>query len=428
MSEGSLHASAHHGALSPQVRLPDELFKGDGQGVRGGVDFAFTSTTRDRAVALSYARTGGIVFEIQMGMVDRGAEVKWLSQYPFEEEIIFPPLSAIEVQAIHVHGSVLAVEVRLSVNMMILTVSEILSKLQRSHLQLLDLIVSDLRHARAPERALAPLLQLRSRAKLLGPSWFVNPTNYRAETNTALDAWEELFERLENDKSVWGAGSDTHEDDEVIADRMRRVATLAALTGHETAAVKLLQLAVERMPLQTVLNVDGSARRWGDSTAGPEAVTRAFEAALHASAHHGAIATSPQEGRLSLEAALLLLLEGVEPPWPSVLVRLACYDRTPSLSASEPSLGERAFATLLEPLVQRHRFAPGASVLVWNSQGGGTLSSRAPQPVATASMCSSVASSSSKASLRGMCSRPQRRPAARCSARPPRLASSRSSI
>jgi ankyrin repeat protein len=253
--------------------------------------------------------------------------------------------------------------------MTILTVSEILSKMQRSHQQLLDLIVSDLRHARAPERALAPLLQLRSRAKLLGPSWFVNPTNYRAETNTALDAWEALFKQLESDESVWGAVSGTHEDDEVIADRMRRVATLAALTGHETAAVKLLQLAVERMPLQAALDVDGSARRWGDSTAGPEAVTRAFEAALHASAHHGALTTSPQQVRLPLEAALLLLLEGVEPPWLSVLVRLACKDRTPSLSASEPSVGERAFATLLEPLVQRHRFAPGASVLVWNSQG-----------------------------------------------------------
>ena len=34
----------------------------------------------------------GIVFEMQMGMIDRGAELKWISQYPHEEECLFAPL------------------------------------------------------------------------------------------------------------------------------------------------------------------------------------------------------------------------------------------------------------------------------------------------------------------------------------------------
>ena len=45
------------------------------------------STTLDAGVAMSYAAGGGagIVFEIQMGMVDRGAELDWISQYPHEK-------------------------------------------------------------------------------------------------------------------------------------------------------------------------------------------------------------------------------------------------------------------------------------------------------------------------------------------------------
>ena len=44
---------------------------------------AFMSTTKDEAVALSYAASSdgaGFVFEIPQGMVDRGADIGFLSQ------------------------------------------------------------------------------------------------------------------------------------------------------------------------------------------------------------------------------------------------------------------------------------------------------------------------------------------------------------
>ena len=34
----------------------------------------------------------GLVFEMQMGMIDRGAELGWISQYPHERECLFAPL------------------------------------------------------------------------------------------------------------------------------------------------------------------------------------------------------------------------------------------------------------------------------------------------------------------------------------------------
>ena len=48
------------------------------------------STSTDREVALSYAGGGSgraaTVLEMQLGMVDRGASLGWLSQYPQEQE------------------------------------------------------------------------------------------------------------------------------------------------------------------------------------------------------------------------------------------------------------------------------------------------------------------------------------------------------
>ena len=49
------------------------------------------STTTEQSVAMGYAsgqRSAGIVIEVQQGMVDRGADISWLSQYPHEREIL----------------------------------------------------------------------------------------------------------------------------------------------------------------------------------------------------------------------------------------------------------------------------------------------------------------------------------------------------
>ena len=59
---------------------------GEVDGFRGGVEYGFMSTTSKREVAAEYARGGhGLIFEIYMGMVDKGADLHWLSQYPHEQ-------------------------------------------------------------------------------------------------------------------------------------------------------------------------------------------------------------------------------------------------------------------------------------------------------------------------------------------------------
>ena len=62
--------------------LPEMFWKANEYNVRGGVEAAFMSTTTDRGVAARYASGGGagLIFELEQGMVDRGAELSWLSQ------------------------------------------------------------------------------------------------------------------------------------------------------------------------------------------------------------------------------------------------------------------------------------------------------------------------------------------------------------
>jgi hypothetical protein len=78
------------------MKLPSEFWIPNEFGVRGGVEKAFMSTTTEQAVAMGYASGGrgakqasvGIVIEVQQGMVNRGADISRLSQYPHEREIL----------------------------------------------------------------------------------------------------------------------------------------------------------------------------------------------------------------------------------------------------------------------------------------------------------------------------------------------------
>jgi len=102
---------------APGGTLPGSFWERDEFGVCGGVEFAFMSTTLKHDVAFEYASRSkaGIIFEIHQGLVDRGADLSWLSQYPFESEITFPPCTGLEVKGKRVEGSVMVVELAPSV-------------------------------------------------------------------------------------------------------------------------------------------------------------------------------------------------------------------------------------------------------------------------------------------------------------------------
>ena len=81
-------------------KLPSKFEQTREGGGRGGVEFAFMSTTTKLEVAVSYIPDGKalpMLFEFQVGDVDRGSSISFLSQYPGEEEILIPPLSFLEI-------------------------------------------------------------------------------------------------------------------------------------------------------------------------------------------------------------------------------------------------------------------------------------------------------------------------------------------
>ena len=81
------------------MALPGCFFWPDEFGCRGGTEAAFMSTTLDVSVAIRYLSklARPLVFEFVVGQVNRGAEVGWCSQYPLENEVLFPPLCNLEV-------------------------------------------------------------------------------------------------------------------------------------------------------------------------------------------------------------------------------------------------------------------------------------------------------------------------------------------
>lgn len=128
---------------APGGVLPKSFWESDRAGIKGGVEMGFMSTSRSKEAAMDYAKRSGIklLFELQQGMVARGADVSWLSMYPNEDEVcklmpcapllapiysrasivcarvllaqvLFAPLTACEVHQTRIEGSVLIVELR----------------------------------------------------------------------------------------------------------------------------------------------------------------------------------------------------------------------------------------------------------------------------------------------------------------------------
>ncbi len=71
----------------------------DAFGVSGGVEYGFMSCSTDRDIALFYSNQG-YLFEMQTGMISRGASLSWLSFYPEEAEICLPPCTALDRRSI----------------------------------------------------------------------------------------------------------------------------------------------------------------------------------------------------------------------------------------------------------------------------------------------------------------------------------------
>ena len=119
------------------VLLPDEFWSKK-EGFRGGVERGLMSATADRAVAMQYSGKDGrrcTIFEILVGRIDIGADLGWVSQYPNEREVLFPPLSCLEVMGEpHVEDGVIVIPTRVNMCLRGLTLEQLVERRKELHM------------------------------------------------------------------------------------------------------------------------------------------------------------------------------------------------------------------------------------------------------------------------------------------------------
>jgi hypothetical protein len=181
--------------------MPEKMRNKGVDNACGGIEYGFSSASTEFEEARRYATkdntTTPVLLEIEQGLIDRGADLKWLSQYPHEAEVLFPPLTGLEFLNFRVdENGLLIVTVRPSVNLHSLTIEKVIAKMKTSHLQLLDLLTEGLRFAGVPGPALQPLTNLKVTAEGRDPEYYNSTGNYLDVTNTAIETQTAVFESL----------------------------------------------------------------------------------------------------------------------------------------------------------------------------------------------------------------------------------------
>ena len=111
------------GVNESNMKLPESFYSDQEEQFAGGVELAFMSTSYDIDVAIEYAMRGNSSFtlitlllssliigttkqcsilEIEFDAGNRGAKVKWVSQYSYEEELLYPPCTYLTCKKVSV--------------------------------------------------------------------------------------------------------------------------------------------------------------------------------------------------------------------------------------------------------------------------------------------------------------------------------------
>ena len=199
LSKVTIACKVYRGICGGQ--LPDAFYKPNVFGVKGGIERAFMSTTTELAVASEFAGSKGegaigVVYEMEMGMIDRGADLSIMSQYPAEKEILFAPLTGLEVKGTVQKGNVLYIQTRLNTNLKLQTIEEMQSKMKSSHLSTVGILIEDLQSRGFSQQSLAPLQAHFEQYQRRDGQWFFSAENYKQATDCALDAKLEVCAQL----------------------------------------------------------------------------------------------------------------------------------------------------------------------------------------------------------------------------------------
>jgi hypothetical protein len=199
--------------------LHDRWLVGDGRS-KGGVEYGFLSTTLYQSVAMEYSgvrKNRGVIFEIEVGAIDCGADLSSISQYPEEAELLFGPLAHLEAVGTRIDTQhdkpIVVVCIKINCNLKAPRIEEIIHKRKRLFGEVLDhlhnqvcfdmkLLQGSAQNQSAGEEARALLIKKNEDLRSRHDSWYNNETNFLHALNTGLgNKAATLFEKLTNNDS-----------------------------------------------------------------------------------------------------------------------------------------------------------------------------------------------------------------------------------
>ena len=95
----------------------------------------------------------------------------------------------------------LVVQVKLSINLASATIEDVIAKMKHSHIQLINMLIDELRYAGAPPLALTPLVNEREKSERKPADWFNVAMNFQTVVSDALTAQSEVFDLLAQQKT-----------------------------------------------------------------------------------------------------------------------------------------------------------------------------------------------------------------------------------
>ena len=100
LSHDTKSATVFRAVKESALELPESFLRA-GQGVlSGGVEKGFMSSSKEVSTACSYsgrADEAASIFQMKFDLASRGADLHWVSQFPEEHELLYPPCTSLTV-------------------------------------------------------------------------------------------------------------------------------------------------------------------------------------------------------------------------------------------------------------------------------------------------------------------------------------------